>query len=1052
MTLRTCPMGIVVTHIVLLMAGISAGQIQIPSTIQVGQTLTLSSSPDQMAFQFTILPTSDMNDTRVYVFLDVTSVPPSVIPEVFMWGFDPAGANPSAPHGSFAISNDPRMPDQYVSFTATPTMPLELWIQISEPYVDFDLTVLTPSTLADNNYIQYIQQSQQTNVPVSVNSCSDVKFFAVDASQPTLLEIRSSPDVGSYQPPVTEVYLKHQWLPLMDYPGSHFGADYDATGHTDPYGTSTLLAAIDGGNLPLGEYMVMVVSRCDPDAGQADDTVVEVLTEPLYTASSPDIAAIRGMRIVGPDYLVEGEQSIQYHAIAQFLDVNANNWWAVVTDVTNWGSLDSSIASIGPNDGKVNAKLVDVTETTELTASYLLPGIGMIDSSKMISVVNHSGIAPVSVEIVDCETGSLPMDMNELSEMWCCLHVMFADGTDQKYLGSSSNISFGLDDDTYASMSQDGLLIAHEVDTEQTITIYGQIYWQGKWLPDTPASADITIFDSSPQPVGLEIIDCLGGTLITQVYENDGAEYCATLLYDDGSSVDVTFDAVWDISDDLYGYISSGSLITDEVTGNQTATISAMYYVDSQPFSDTLDITIIDIPQPTDLRVEMVPSIYEGNDTQARAFLVYDDGSEVEITTDQYSTWTSAYPLVADVSGTGMVSAAEVDNDDMTIITCFYYDGEHSLNKGQTLQVLDIPPAPVSVSIIGPTTVAEFDTQQYTATLEYDDGSTVDVTQNSLTNWHVDPPDGSASIDNAGVLTADGVDQDTTVTVSVSYGSYAQEASIAAIGRKIIEGPLTDYLDVTIVDVPVPVMLNVAGPVFVDENSSASYTAQLVYSNGSTDDVTADPRISWWVTPGDYAQIDQQGLLQTGDVAADQGEIVSARIDLGQQSLQGQLPITVVYVGDPPPAPEPDYSLIIEGPARLDEASAYDFTARLVGTNELGTDIDLVVTNLVTWRVVSAPESCIELSNDTAGQVITNQVSIDRPASIEAILDYNGQEYTADKNLVVVDLTLDFLDGEVLIQPAAPGTPGAPCILTTGIITTLLLAGMMLVGRGSRRY
>src|ERR1039458_498817 len=75
------------------------------------------------------------------------------------------------------------------------------------------------------------------------------------------------------------------------------------------------------------------------------------------------------------------------------------------------------------------------------------------------------------------------------------------------------------------------------------------------------------------------------------------------------------------------------------------------------------------------------------------------------------------------------------------------------------------PVTPVLFSLSGYTSVAEGNTAQYNATVDYSDGSVASVTP----SWSVSGP---ATISSSGLLTAWNVNSDTPATVTANYSGF----------------------------------------------------------------------------------------------------------------------------------------------------------------------------------------------------------------------------------------------------------------------------------------
>ena len=235
-----------------------------------------------------------------------------------------------------------------------------------------------------------------------------------------------------------------------------------------------------------------------------------------------------------------------------------------------------------------------------------------------------------------------------------------------------------------------------------------------------------------------------------------------------------------------------------------------------------------------------------------------------------------------------------------SIILQFYADTDPSystifrIDDVSVTATVSTPVTPVLFSVSGYTSVAEGNTAQYNATVDYSDGSVASVTP----SWSVSGP---ATISSSGLLTAWNVNSDTPATVTANYSGF---------------GALN--FNLTIINVaPVFSSLAISGPSSINENSSGQFTATAVFSDGSA--VSASP--SWSISSGP-GSISSSGLLTVGEVSSDSTTTVSASTTIGGVMRSVTQQVSVINVSPPTLT-----SLSISGPSSLNDNSTALYSA-----------------------------------------------------------------------------------------------------------------------------
>lgn len=136
------------------------------------------------------------------------------------------------------------------------------------------------------------------------------------------------------------------------------------------------------------------------------------------------------------------------------------------------------------------------------------------------------------------------------------------------------------------------------------------------------------------------------------------AQFRAIAMFSDGSEQDVTTDATWSVSDQSVASTNAGNA-TGLAPGQVTVTASW------QGLSATAALTVVEEATKTPVCLEVRPAeatIKVNETAQYRAYVVYSDGSEEEVTTK--CTWAVSDASVAEINSSGLATglkAGQVD-------------------------------------------------------------------------------------------------------------------------------------------------------------------------------------------------------------------------------------------------------------------------------------------------------------------------------------------------------------------------------------------------------
>jgi hypothetical protein len=377
------------------------------------------------------------------------------------------------------------------------------------------------------------------------------------------------------------------------------------------------------------------------------------------------------------------------------------------------------------------------------------------------------------------------------------------------------------------------------------------------------------------------------------------------------------------------------------------------------------------------------PSVPKGLTTPLAANGTFSVGLPQDLTFD--AAWTSSDTAVATVSDAfaSKVLAEGITKGTTTISATFDTFPPATATLTVTdplLQSITITPASPSVLSIAQT--------PFTATGNYSDASTQDITNHSNIIWSTSQPS-VASITTGGMATT--LKQGTT-SIGAALGTVSTTTSLSVTG-----GNLT------------AIILTPSSPKLA-VGTSRRLTATGTFSNGTTRDITG--RLTWSVDASSAATITLDGNLAWlhSDAAA------STTIRAGWGTVKGETPLTVENL---------TLSSLSITPATLDLTVGTSARFTATGTYSNKTSQDL--TSSAEW---SSPVAAVEVLNlgVNKGRVKGAIVATNPAATITA--DFGGQPDTATVGNVV-QRTLQTL--AISAQPVTfiPGTQAQFTATTT---------------------
>jgi len=330
-------------------------------------------------------------------------------------------------------------------------------------------------------------------------------------------------------------------------------------------------------------------------------------------------------------------------------------------------------------------------------------------------------------------------------------------------------------------------------------------------------------------------------------------QFTATGTYSDGKTQDITSQVTWASSDTTVISISSGGLATGLKLG--TASISASSGTVSSPAGGA---STVGDPVIASIAVSPNPgSVQVGGTLQFGALATLTDGSTQDISAT--ATWNSSNTVVATIDSSGLADGLAQGTSNITAAAA-------GLNGTVTSPASVLTVTAVLVSIdVEPTSpsVPLGETQQFTATGNYNDGSSADLT--TAATW-ASSKTNVATIDAAGLATTHAKGN---TNITATLGAVVSNTAVLTVTNPVLQS--------IAVTPPNP---------SISVGDTEQFTATGTYSDGSTKDLTGSA--SWSSSNTAVATIAAGGLA-TG-VGAGSTTITATDVP---SSISGHTTLTV---------------------------------------------------------------------------------------------------------------------------------------------------------------
>jgi uncharacterized protein YjdB len=323
-------------------------------------------------------------------------------------------------------------------------------------------------------------------------------------------------------------------------------------------------------------------------------------------------------------------------------------------------------------------------------------------------------------------------------------------------------------------------------------------------------------------------------------------QFVATGTYSNNSTTDVTALVTWNVDASGFATITAAGLATGMMPGlaSVNATLAGVT-------SNTAALQVTAVPMVSLQVTQPTASLSPGQTRQFKATGVFGNNTTQDVTL--LAAWSSDALAIATIGPGGLATAVDVGTADITAS----FGGLVS-----NTAVLTVTPTPLASITISPNgaSMTPGTTQAFTATGNYTDGSTRDLTQSAT--WSSDAAD-VAIISGAGLVTG------------VAPGKANVSASLTTMASSSVV--------VTVLPTPLASITVTPPGATIAAGTTQRYTAMATYVDNSTLNVTAS--VSWGSSNTGVATIGASGVA-TGvvpgnvTIAATLGGVTSSPVSL----------------------------------------------------------------------------------------------------------------------------------------------------------------------------
>ncbi|HAV1337788.1 hypothetical protein HJ001_22945 [Vibrio parahaemolyticus] len=655
-------------------------------------------------------------------------------------------------------------------------------------------------------------------------------------------------------------------------------------------------------------------------------------------------------------------------------------------DVTNdpaitWTTDNTNVASIvsGETSGNGIAKGESVGSVT-VTAEGVVNGMTFSDTATL--TVTDAIITALEVTPT---TETVPVGLS----MPFTATAILSDGKTTIDVTDSPLISWTSSTPTTATINASGLATGVEVGTV-TVKAAG-VTPEGTELSDT---ATLEVTDA--------IITSLQVTPTTETTPKGLSKtFTATAIFSDGlSTLNVTDDPAisWSSSDLNTATISSGLASGNgEATGVEVGTVTITAQGTTPEGTSVEGTATLTVTDAIVTALQVTPPLETTPKGLTKAFTataLMSDGTNVTVTDNAAVSWSTSDSAFATIttgqpSGNGVATGEDVGT---ITVTATGTVGTETFEGTAQLTVTDAVATSLAVTPAD-ASIAKGLTQQYTATLTLSDDSTEDVTAEAATSWTA----GSAATIDA---------------VGLAKGESVGEAQITASGT--YDGvELSDTQTLTVTAAEMTGLEVTPETAEIAMGQEQQFTATAIFSDTSTEDVTAYTETSWVSSTNAASLSGATAGLASGDNVGN--TVVTATYS--GLSDTANLTVTAAVLESIEATPDP-----------IDVGIGSDKTGTLTATGYYSDGTTPDITSLVDWTGQDTTYATVE-----AGGLVTG-VFTGSTSTIATLDGISSNEVTINvmKSLLSIQVSPDNI---TITEPGVPFNAGVPSQQLTAIGT-----------------
>ncbi|WP_299006862.1 Ig-like domain-containing protein [uncultured Shewanella sp.] len=500
---------------------------------------------------------------------------------------------------------------------------------------------------------------------------------------------------------------------------------------------------------------------------------------------------------------------------------------------TQLTSMNDTIASIN-NDSEIPG----VVQALSVGETQIRATFGELDPvTADLSVISSAAMS------INISPQNQILSVNDKQQY---LATLFYENGFTQDISHNNNAYWTSDATDIASVNDNGMVTAVSEGTANITVTYQYMDTEDP----LQTSASVTVNSATPDYITVTPQNLHRGIDTTQAYT-------AKLTYSNGWTKDITTDP------NLSWSSSNSDIARMDDTGNASvltegeADIQATYRIDENTTLTHSSPLLATNATPLTLSiVEKNQNLPLGSETQLSAELTFSDGTVIDVTKDADLFWHSEDQTIANVDQ-GMITAKMAGT--AQINTTYELDENTTLSDTTDITILDVIPYELTLTDEAQTVglTSEF---QYTATLWYSEGESVDVTHHSDVHWHssnmdvATVQDGYVNALSSGPTTITVFYQDDeTTTFKASTELTVSSASPSSIAISPNENTTeADPLTSNSIDVNSDELIL---GTFIEQ----SYTAILTFDDDTSIDVTNSNKLAW------FTEKDKQDVAISSD-------------------------------------------------------------------------------------------------------------------------------------------------------------------------------------------